>query len=92
MKVDVTQEDIDNGKPKFSYCCAVALAVLREKPMKEVTVSTEYIEISDYGGFDTERYDLPAVARAFVEDFDEKLPVQPITFEAPLIPRYIKGA
>lgn len=79
MKVSVEQKHIDAGTPDDGVHCAIALAV------REMVDPDTYVEVDTDGmivGY--ERFSIPDVAQRFIERFDKKMPVEPITFEAAL--------
>lgn len=84
MKVNVTQEDINNGKRQDCQECPIALAIKRActgsikvwaKPLRCMIV-TESVTF----GTVIKRYDTPEAATVFMSDFDKNLSVQPIEF------------
>ncbi|ANS02753.1 hypothetical protein [uncultured Mediterranean phage uvDeep-CGR0-KM14-C182] len=66
--VNVTQEDIDHGKPLDKYSCPIALA-LHRAGFPVCSVYTEFASIMDTAGHWT-AYQMPEAAAAFVENFD----------------------
>lgn len=79
--IDVTQEDIDEGK-RFEPCgCPVALAVQKKIPERRVIVYSHKIQI----GEDEIFVELPPSAKEFICKFDkksnDKSPVSPFSFE-----------
>lgn len=64
LEVDVTQQDIDSGKPRSCYECPISLA-LRRITGKRWKVSCHSAE-----SMDEERFYLPLEARRFVDRFD----------------------
>jgi len=97
ITVDVTQEDINTGKPSSFSSCPIALAVKRIYPKAEI-VSVGHKEATAYLPEETRfkifvkskakfiRIALPNRARAFITNFDaygQKDPyVKPFSFEA----------
>lgn len=75
--INVTQEDINNGKPGEPSYCPIALAAQRVIP-ERVRVRTRIMNIGKYG---ETVVSLPIVAVEFVEDFDAHCKVQPFSFE-----------
>ena len=76
MKIQVTQEDIDNGLPRRIDFCPVALAVRRAFPKNEqVYVGGDRILI---GG---RRYHSPSVVFDFISLFDSQAGGLPFEFE-----------
>jgi hypothetical protein len=79
--ITVLQDDIDNGKPRSGRDCAIALAAKRE-------LFTDNLWVSAVGiATPAERGELPSEARAFIPQFDQKLPVEPFKFEIDMEPR-----
>lgn len=80
-KVEVTQEDIDNGKMKSCDFCPVALAVNRViRPQRDAQVYACIViirhEEGQRGGFPS----LPLAAQEFIENFDDERDVEPFSF------------
>ena len=92
VTVEVTQDDIDNGKPQQAYACPIALAASRTTgfPQDQVGVSDllcVYGNRLDRYGPEDERevlatYDLTGDAMTFIIDFDRGKEVEPFTFTA----------
>lgn len=74
MKIQVTQQDIDNGLPKDSRACALALALKRHDPR---FISCLMFNACTVRGI----IKLPEKASNFVSRFDCGLSVQPFEFE-----------
>lgn len=70
MKIQVTQEDIDNGWPLDSCMCPVALAIKRH--------ITEFDTLVGYYS------KLPDECYKFMRSFDKQKSVQPFEFEIDL--------
>lgn len=64
MKVRVTEEDIQNGKPAKVDSCPIALA-LKRCTSREVRVLHDEVRIGD------DRYFLPKKAQKFIVAFDK---------------------
>lgn len=79
--ITVLQDDIDNGKPRSSMDCGIALAAKHELFTDNLWVNGLGIETL------TERGTLPSEARAFISRFDQKLPVEPFKFEIDMEPK-----
>lgn len=76
MVVNVTQEDIDNGKPRHICGCPVALAVKRMAlDPGSVYVSGRYTNIDGHQHVNSRK------TSKFVNDFDSGNPVKPFEFE-----------
>ena len=79
MRIQVTPEDIKNGKPGCGNECPLALAINRKSGRKAyVGVGAVYF---DGDGVDTPTYWLPYEAVKFLWDFDRNRPVEPGAFE-----------
>jgi hypothetical protein len=90
--ITVLQDDIDNGKPRSSRDCAIALAAKREL-FTDILIGSTDIWIGSTGftasNIETpaERGTLPVEALAFILRFDQGLPVEPFKFEVDLQPK-----
>lgn len=77
MKINVTQEDIDNGKVRNSCYCPVALAMRR--------VTKETWSVTGIGLFCDSKIGLnkstPKSVLQFIRAFDIGMPVSPFEFE-----------
>jgi hypothetical protein len=78
MRVEVTQDDIDNGKRMDGAYCPIALA-LRRLTGKRCSVSAYRAGINY--AFGPDHFHLPKEAQQFVLDFDDDRPVVPLSFE-----------
>ena len=78
LKVEVTQEDIDNGVQQHSEKCPIACALKRLVKNPEVSEEIEFDQ-------DETRFvaDLPSDASSFIHLFDEEgsIAVKPFSFE-----------
>jgi hypothetical protein len=74
IKIEVTADDIANGKRGDSTCCPIALACLRIIHKDWFEVFQEYLNIEE---------PVPTVIKEFILAFDRKKDVQPFTFELP---------
>jgi hypothetical protein len=83
IKVEVTQEDIDDGIPTDAESCPVALALRREFDVEGVCpiirVTHRTVSITALDGRRLEGR-LPDRARRFVNLFDDDSDVEPIAF------------
>lgn len=86
--VEVTEDDIRDGRPADAFRCPVALAVARALGV------TDERDISVWDGFATvwngalsEDYDLGADAQSWIEAFDLGYPVKPVAFRATRVDR-----
>lgn len=85
--INVTTEDIINGKRFRSDYCPIALAAKRDYSDLEITgASAGVSEITLYSSDGEMMFysDMPRIAKVFVSDFDMKKPVKPISFEIEL--------
>lgn len=86
MKIQVTQEDIDNGHPGALSECPIAHALNRELGGSWSVRMTKAINcgIPDFSDKDDEIdvIDLPSDARHFIDRFDNNRVVRPFTFDA----------
>lgn len=79
ITINVTEEDIKKGEKSCMSGCPVAIAARRATGRK-VRVSINYL----FYEFGLREHALPHEVSNFVCDFDNGLPVQPITFEIDL--------
>ena len=74
MKIQITQQDIDNGMKDYVAGCAIALG-LKQEFAYEISVSGWWIWIGkDY-------YRATPEVRRWISGFDRDKPVKPITIE-----------
>ncbi len=78
MKITVTQQDIDKGRPGSHVACPLALAIQRVYPRKRIGVSGSLARVGRYS------YTLPEVASEFVFRVDRHQGVKPFEFDLPL--------
>ena len=79
MKIQITQQAIDNGMRDHAFGCPIAL-VLQQEFAYEISVSGEWIWIGkDY-------YRGTPEVRCWISDFDRGKPVKPITIELVITP------
>ena len=78
--IDVTQEDINDGKQKSYWKCPIALA-LKRKTGKDYFVS--YM-VSLSNDIESKLVPIPPLAADFIRAFDAGRPVHPFTFEIEL--------
>jgi hypothetical protein len=83
MKIEITQKDIDEGRPGNCWECPLALAVKRTIAPKYSTVAVhKSVRIHDYTGPHTvATYAVDAVGVDFIRFFDMGFNVQPCTVE-----------
>jgi hypothetical protein len=74
IKVQVTQEDIDEGCRGDFACCPIARALWRVFPEKSVMVEFHCVWIGDM------KRELPPDAVRFIEEYDTNHLVQPFEF------------
>jgi hypothetical protein len=74
MKIEVTQEDIDNGIQMNCYYCPIARSIQRQTDLY-VAVRANYAVIGDDIAY------FPREAEQFIADFDAGEPVHPFSFE-----------
>lgn len=75
MKIQVTQEDIDNGESGNGYLCPIAIA-LKRAGFKSPAV-WDFIDDGDY------QIKTPKKAFKWLLDFDTGIEVTPFEFEIP---------
>lgn len=76
MRVEVSQEDIDNGVPGRPYSCAVALAVRRADGGWVSFVGSSEVRLRDHAWCS-----LPEHVQQFIIDFDHGRRVEPFAFD-----------
>lgn len=85
MNVQVTENDIAEGKRYSCYRCPIALAVHRAceragwHDIPEIIVTLTHASCGEHGAF------LPSAAQRFIADFDRRDKVRPFNFELPLV-------
>lgn len=83
LRVEVKQEHIFHGRRGNCARCPIALALQEQFAVirDRVAVMNQWLGVycPSQVGF---RYRLPPGATAFIEDFDDGVPVHPFTFEA----------
>lgn len=80
MTIEITGDDIKNGKRVSCRECPIALALRREIGASFVSVGMEEIECSG-SEFGSLRWMTPAPARKFIDRFDLGRPVKPFVLE-----------
>jgi len=81
VTIEVTADDIANGKPGVCSLCPIALAILRALPgWGDATVTNWHVFPPDDGFAEI---DLPSAACDFIESFDclGQAAVEPFSFE-----------
>lgn len=82
MRIEVTQEDIDNGIPEDCWRCPVARAVCRVLSASESDISVDGVNITHFlGPGDWIDYPTPQLVNEFIEAFDAKSTVIPFSFD-----------
>ena len=84
MIINVTQEDINNGKISEARKCPITLAANRIFGDNHVITGITGI-LYNIVNNKTECYLLPQEAREFIQNFDSEFPVKPFMFEIKLI-------
>ena len=86
MRITVTQEDIDDGRPQDAFRCPIALATKRDTAILSgnaaVSVTHHDLCLHRNGGRTLWRALMPPDATAFTDDFDAGHSVMPFSFEA----------
>jgi hypothetical protein len=77
IRVNVTQQDIEQGWRGSSQACPVARALRRQDELRRWWVGPDYI-ISELGSREA---NLPPEARVFISAFDHGYPVAPFSFD-----------
>jgi hypothetical protein len=75
IKIEVTQEDIDNGFRASSLGCPIARAVNRVFKTNNAAVLDLVLSVNNRG------WHMPEVATEFVHNFDAGKPVKPFVLE-----------
>jgi hypothetical protein len=78
LKIDVTHEDIQNGRRNDCFACPVALAFKRagfDHPY------VWYTSVWEYEGSKNRKAILPDSAREFIDAYDTGLILDPFSFE-----------
>ena len=85
MRIEVTQDDIDAGRPNNNLSCPLALAISRaaDKPASVGQCSGRTFQAGNVHATDR-RFWLPAMATLFVREFDAGKQVSPFDFELDL--------
>lgn len=86
LRVEVTQEDIDNGVIASPQNCPIALAVKRELTAQGyhylgIIVGNMQVQVLYDAYCPVARYNLPVEAYNFILAFDNKGTVEPFTME-----------
>lgn len=81
MKLRITKYHIQNGDPGRSDTCPIALALKDHYPTTEPRVLPYSASLNDFSEYPTRSYTSSLSKRAmkFIEDFDRKRKVSPLT-------------
>ena len=80
MKIEITQQEIDNGRGKVYNGCAIELAVRNRNPeISDVVVGSARTTLCCFGS--AVRYSNSVMTRKFILDFDKGEKVFPQTVE-----------
>lgn len=81
MKIQINQEDIDNGLKKSCTECPIARAFYRITNIKDFNVTCGTI-IVFYPPYNRHLHiKIPPEAKEFIYNFDNNMPVKPFEFE-----------
>lgn len=83
MKIEITKDDIANGL-QYRGIDPLSLGVRRALDASIVQCYSGYVEVIDFKRDTFSRYRIPSIATNFFLQFDNCIPVQPITFELDL--------
>jgi hypothetical protein len=78
VHIEVTEQDIKDGKPCTISSCPIARALRRTLPKSVAQVGGDGITMN--GVFGRRSITTPAKILAFVESFDNGYPVKPFSF------------
>lgn len=81
LTIDVTAEDIRDGKPKLCESCPIALAIKRAYPGLPVNVEEEEVVIGEHA------YNLPDDVSDAIRAIDYGIPVEPFQFSLTVLDR-----
>ena len=85
MKIDVTQQDIDQGVRCEYRNCPIALALMRELGRYVSVVSDQWYDDGPleqpFENYSNHGLPLPEAAQQFVKAFDHSEAVEPFSFE-----------
>jgi hypothetical protein len=82
--IEVTAEDIKNGKPRAGAECAIALAMKRAGfPNVRVGGYSIWKNIEDSNLDDSNYCATPSAVTHWIDQFDKGQPVEPFAFEIP---------
>jgi len=82
LRVEVTAQNILDGKPNDRHRCPIALAIAQRLSC-HVLVDADRYSLTDYRPLNPCPFwrGLPLKAREFINRFDNHLPVAPFTFQ-----------
>lgn len=79
--LQVTKDDIENGRRGSRYSCPVALAVNRAlKPGCYCTIGANIGTIYNFDRLLAETFSVPNIVTFFVNRYDHSIPVEPFQF------------
>lgn len=86
MKITVTKADISNGIPEEGAFCPIALAMGRIPGVTNPTVGDIAVRFcwKTKDGIESRYRTLPPKASQFIQNFDARKPVKPISFTLPI--------
>ena len=79
MRIEVTHEDIERGRPKSREACPIAHAIRRQSNLHFIEVNPCTLRWCE--GSKVKRRPLPEEARDFIREFDNAGPVRPFAFD-----------
>lgn len=82
IRVTVTQDDIDNGKPRNAFSCPITIAVNRKLSVTSSSVSSSTFTYYDKENDRYIRYCMSKRASKFIRQFDSGKAVKPFIFYA----------
>ena len=91
--VHVTQEDIDQGKPREACGCPIVHAVRRVCKATYIAATHGEVVLTDHNSYiedeDTRFVPLPEDATLFMAKFDNRMEVQPFSFQIDIPDQYL---
>lgn len=77
MKIDILQEDIDNGSKRVSFDCMVARALIRNL---HLDIDRDYVAVGYTDAFiGNKRYTISSSVSKKIRDWDENKKVKPFS-------------
>lgn len=80
MKIEVTEDDINTGRPNNCHKCPITIAAHRAG-LTGVTVTNYCINFDDPDLNRVSSLELPEKAQLFIEKYNNYEPVRPFSFE-----------